>query len=309
MSISAHDGFIVLVFPFQSRMVFSRKKGVLSMKIALTVLFLTSLIILSLFAYRRYNSNLPGDTAGERYSDANSSQELENKLTYQVEHEANEEKTLVQKKVSDIQKGIALLTSVATGEEGREIAHWQNERGYFYGDGDSWENEVSDYDSYSDEVLKKLAIGGDRRASLIIGKKLAHISSPDTWGEAKEYLIEASVRGYSASLIEIGNLKIRDFVMARNKQDYETSMQAAIESRAWFEVALERGDPYARSHIRSLNKMYKIEFTEKEEETVQKLKMDLFSALVTNREQLGLPPFDNSYPAGLEILIQYTSLQ
>lgn len=180
-------------------------------------------------------------------------------------------------------------------EEALDMIAWQQERGYpsFTLDG---EIETPPYEHYSHETLQALANGGDPEAMFILGRKqLFGLGNHEL---AKSLFIEASVHGYTATFGHLGNISISKANIAKNSNKLAEAREHQKDAYAWFEAGILRGD----KALGLSKSMYNVKFNSEELQEISALANQYYSELATKREELNLPPFNNDYPAALDII-------
>lgn len=189
----------------------------------------------------------------------------------------------------------ATPSDLLSKEEVLEMIAWQQERGYPSHSLDG-EVEASPYEYYSVETLQDLADGGDPQAMLILGRK--QLFESGNYDLAKSLFFEASARGYTVTLAELGNASISKANRAKQANQLAKAKEHFKDAYAWFEVGILRGDK-AMGFSKS---MYNVKFTSEELQEIKAVTNQYYFELATKREDLGYPPFNNDYPAALDIV-------
>jgi len=179
---------------------------------------------------------------------------------------------------SQIQKSSA---SIKANREA--LLAWNRSRGYLLSS-ENGEPTVSDYDGYDNETLRELANQYDPRAMLMLGDRL---QAEGDLNEPTALYVEASVHGYTNSMIRLANISLQRYHAAENKSDKKHN---AMEAYSWFETAIMRGD----HHATRPKEMYSIEFNDEEQALIATMAEQHYKNLLARREQLGLGKFDNS---------------
>ncbi len=180
-------------------------------------------------------------------------------------------------------------------EEVLEMLAWLQERGHPSHSLDG-EVETSPYEYYSPDTLQELANGGDPQAMFVLGRK--QFLESGNYEQAKSRFIEASIHGYTVTFGHLGNISISKAYKAKAANSLAEAKEHQKEAYAWFEVGIMRGDKV----LGVSKRMYNIDFTPEEHQEIKALANQHYSELVAKREALGLLPFDNDYPAALDIV-------
>lgn len=189
-------------------------------------------------------------------------------------------------------------------EAASEIIAWQNDRGYTFADEDSDEALAVDYDSYENDALEELSINGDRRAALLLGRRLMQEDSQDSRNKAAAHLFEASARGYTASLIYIGAIVTIEALVAKSRGNVDEAIEHVINAKAWYKVAVLRGDPLAQNPMKNIDYLFRSdEIALVDEALVDEAAKRIYKDLTARRADLDLPEFENDYPPALDLLM------
>ncbi len=174
-----------------------------------------------------------------------------------------------------------------------EYVRWEGERGYL-----DWTFEGKqvplDYHTFSSQTLLEMVKSGDKKAMLFLSERLMNDGK---YIYAEPMLHQASIRGYTKTIIELGNTQL-----VKYKTDNSKGIEDVLEALAWYKVAVTRGDLNAIINYRITSRQY--ELNESELAFVNKRSDELYSSLVEKRAYLGLEKFDNSIPVFLEKTIK-----
>jgi hypothetical protein len=182
------------------------------------------------------------------------------------------------------------------------VLRFQRERGYSYlmiTDQDEFES--SDYDAYSNEVLERLARDGDMEAAMRLSRKIS--ANEEDFPKAHALAVEASVNGFSASLVDLGHMMKLWGSVAEKRGNSEQAKRFNMESAAWYKTAVLRGDPTGRLHY-DPDRQTGHNFTITELSEIDALAKQFYENLANERKKRNLPPFDNSYPMEMDLYVE-----
>ena len=172
-------------------------------------------------------------------------------------------------------------------EEMLEIIKWGEKRGYFEGE--------SPYHGYDKNILEELANNGDPLAQLEIGD---WYSKNNRLSKARTYFVEASINGYSYSLVQLSMIELGDFLKNPDRQESQANHKLLL-SYAYLEVGLMRGDFNAQTLLDSYDTDKIYHLSEEEHSQAISMARQIYAQYEAIREDRGLGPFDNSTPKGL----------
>jgi TPR repeat protein len=148
--------------------------------------------------------------------------------------------------------------------------------------------EVTDYDTYDSQTLKELANNNDPKAMMALSKRLLHKGELEL---AKPLLIQASVLGYTKSIVDLGFIYEDQFLRTKNKANI-------LQAIAWYQVAVKRGDITAEAALTLAMRQHS-DLNQDDYAEINTLAEDLYSSLAEVRRKTGLEDFDNSTPSAL----------
>lgn len=197
--------------------------------------------------------------------------------------------------LDEVAESIAQENDLLTKEDALEMVLWQQQRGY-PSLTPGGEVETSPYEHYENKILEDLAREGDPQAMLVLARKT--FSASGDYEAAESLYYDASVRGYTVSLAELGNLSISKANKALREGNGVQAKEHFKNAYAWFEVGVIRGDKALEFSKRA----YDVNFSEEEKLEIHQTANNYYSSLSEERQSLGFDPFENDYPVGLEIL-------
>jgi hypothetical protein len=163
------------------------------------------------------------------------------------------------------------------------VLRFQKERGYSYLLlTDEGEPAQSDYDSYSNDVLEKLAKAGDIEAAMRLSRKI--YLNEEEFPKAYSLSVEASVNGFSARLIDLGNMMKVWSRVTEKRGNSEQARKTAKESAAWFKTAILRGDPTGLLHY-DPSRQTNQQFTSAEQAEIDALANQSYENLANERKK------------------------
>lgn len=169
-------------------------------------------------------------------------------------------------------------SSVWVYQEPVEKKIWRNSRGIFSDD------ELLEYEAFKLDKLEELASKGDLKAIEVLSKY--ELSSGNT-KRFRELVDLGAVHGSLDSLRHLGAEKIGNYLDSRKEGD-------ALEMLAYMEFQGKRGDLYIKSKIPVVYKIHNFYPTQEQAEYIDRRADELMAEFEKRREELGLPPFDNS---------------
>lgn len=180
--------------------------------------------------------------------------------------------------------------------EAAEVTNWYAERGKFI----SGEGE-SEYLSYNQDTLEKLALGGDIRAMQMLAKMYMDREHFEQYGfvAAKKQYWNAAVHGSTEALIVLATLE-RTLVYDLATDEAEKKAQA-LEVLAIYKAVELRGDLWSPSNqVPVFKEMNHISISEIEQATINQRAQQIYSDLQQQRKEVGLGDFDNSIPESVK---------
>ena len=143
-----------------------------------------------------------------------------------------------------------------------------------------------------------LAENGDPKAQLMLGR-LAWGQKGD-FDKAVQYFKEASVKGYTISLGELGGIYSAMSRKFEGEGDTGKSRSYMKQAQAWWQVGVIRGD----APLYASRKQYepKDGFSEQELQEILGMAQTYYSELGNARNDQGLSEFNNEVPAALEAI-------
>ncbi|UUA71737.1 hypothetical protein [Cellvibrio sp. QJXJ] len=177
-----------------------------------------------------------------------------------------------------------------------EITKWYAERGKFI----SAEGE-SEYISYNQETLEKLAESGDIRAMQMLAKIYMDREHFERYGfdAAKKQYWNAAVHGSTEALIALATLeKTTVYDLATDEADKKSK---ALEVLALYKAVELRGDLWSpENQVPTFKEMNRITLSEAELAAVDQRARQIYSHLQQQRSEMGLGDFDDSMPESVK---------
>jgi hypothetical protein len=180
--------------------------------------------------------------------------------------------------LSNQQNQSSSTSSVWVYQERLEKKIWRNSRGIFH-DGESIE-----YEGYKLDRLEELANKGDLKAIDVLTKIELSNANVKRYDE----LVDLGVlHGSLTSLRLLSADKISKYVLSKKEEDL-------LEMFAYKEFQGKRGDLFVKSKIPVDYKIYDFYPTLEQAEFIDRRSNELMADYEKRREEMGLPPFDNS---------------
>lgn len=176
------------------------------------------------------------------------------------------------------------------------LKRWQETRGYF--------SEPSDYEAMGEATLRQLAEQGDARAQLLLAMRILGKRSIERGAqserimEARSLLFDASISGYTSSLISMSSLYLS---LSQQRDGFDPHSQL-LQAHAYAHLAQQRGDWNAATQLQALNATNPLDSAETQR--ARKVAMQLHALLNRYRQTAGLPPLIDGVPDDIEQLQQ-----
>lgn len=191
-----------------------------------------------------------------------------------------------------------------TPADARDNIHWHADKGYFT------EDDLSAYQSYSDDDLNNLIKSGDVRAMDLQARRLVDKKMSEA---AKVLYWMAAVHGSTASLKSIALLSEPDYKLGETVEEHNVVFrQSVIESLALMQTASLRGDiRNAAQGIKSLKQLYEYQakaqlvLSPDENLYIESRGQEIYEQLQRQRRELGLGEFDNSTSKVEQLLYEF----
>lgn len=175
-----------------------------------------------------------------------------------------------------------------------ELENWREYHGIFPSE------QRQTYESYDEVTLLELVRQGDLLAMYVLEK--LYLDNELEYEKAMEMIDLGIIYGSSYAFISKGQMvPHKTYVQKALKNepiDYERD--GIIEEMAYYQAALNRGNPFAIMVGESFIDSYHLTFTDEQIQKILKRSNELYNAAEEKREQLGLDPFDNSMPPSVE---------
>lgn len=192
-----------------------------------------------------------------------------------------------------------------------ELNDWLESEGHFGGIQFSPRPNLAqfdDYSSYGTDGLRQLADGqGDRKAQMALATRLMVEGEHE---EAEHWFREAAVNGYTVPISILGALhsfsRVRELPSSAGEEEAREAMrQGKLDALPYYEFAAMRGAPGAESMLHIMKERgdthpVNLEsggFSDEEWASAREQAIELYEDFETERQERGLPPFDNSQPA------------
>ncbi len=181
------------------------------------------------------------------------------------------------------------------------VAKWQRASGYYMDLSGLPEDYVGEieiihpYQSYDNDVLRELADNNDMTAAVMLGDRLLRSKDPSVREEGIRRHEQAAVLGSTFSAIILGS----EYFSRGPKGDDDNANK--IEALAWYQVALDRGDPGGASSINLAVGREPLDHATAQ--AVCERAASIRTSLEESRRSLLLPEFDDRpppLPDGLE---------
>lgn len=180
-----------------------------------------------------------------------------------------------------------------TPADARDNIQWHTDKGYFT------EEDLSAYQSYSDDDLNSLIKNGDVRAMDLQARKLVEKKMLEA---AKVLYWMAAVHGSSAGLRSLAFLSEPDYKLGETVEEHNVAYrQSVIESLALMQTASLRGDiRNAAQGVKSIKQLYEsqakapLALSSEEQFYIENRGQEIYEQLQRQRRDLGLGDFDNS---------------
>lgn len=196
-----------------------------------------------------------------------------------------------------------------------ELDDWLESQGHFGGLQLSQGPNVAqfdDYSSYGTDGLRQLAGNqGDRKAQMALGTRLMMEGEHE---EAEHWFREAVINGYTAPISMLGALRsfhrFRELPSSASEEEMrEAIRQGNLDALPYFEFAAMRGAPGAEGILHIMKELGDTsplnpgsdELSDEEWDSVRDQAIELYENFESERQERGLPPFDNSQPAIAEL--------
>lgn len=191
-----------------------------------------------------------------------------------------------------------------TSADARDNIQWHADKGYFT------EEDLSAYQSYSDDELNSLIKNGDVRAMDLMARKMVEQNMPET---ATVLYWMAAVHGSSASLRNLAFLAEPDYKLGETTEEHKiVYRQSVIESLALMQTAALRGDiRNAAQGVKSVKQLYESQSKEQlvlssaEQLRIETRSQEIYEQLQKQRRELGLGEFDNSISKVERLLYEF----
>ncbi|MFZ5841850.1 MAG: hypothetical protein ACOY3E_03035 [Pseudomonadota bacterium] len=183
---------------------------------------------------------------------------------------------------------------VPTPEEEVIIREWQESLGYvdYIEQNGVMVPQSNSYDSYPVKTLQQIADLGDRNAQLLFAQKMMEAGNVEA---AKPYLIQASVRGFTKSVIDLAQIHMD----IGSQTDINGAKESMIEAYAWLVVASRRGDLNG-DLLRQGIQRGPFKLDNADVQRAEEVARGKYDSLLAERRRIGLPDFDNAAPAAME---------
>lgn len=181
------------------------------------------------------------------------------------------------------------------------LKRWQETRGYF--------SEPSDYEAMGEATLRQLAEQGDARAQLLLAMRILGKRSIERGAQSERILVEhfmdarsllfdASVAGYTSSLISMSSLYL---ILSQQRDGFDPHSQL-LQAHAYAHLAQQRGDWDAATQLQALNATNPLDSADTQR--ARKVATQLHALLNRHRQTAGLPPLIDGVPDDIEQLQQ-----
>lgn len=169
-------------------------------------------------------------------------------------------------------------SSVWSYKEPLEEKVWRHSRGLFY------DGELIDYEGYKLDKLEELASKGDLKSIEVLRR---YERSSGNVKRYKELTDLGVVYGSLGALRGLSTEKISNYLLNRTEENL-------LEMFAYKEFQAKRGDLFIKSKIPVDYKIYDFYPTQEQAEHINRRSDELKVDYEKRREEMGLPPFDNS---------------
>lgn len=177
------------------------------------------------------------------------------------------------------------------------ITEWSEARGY-----DADRRFTLNYEAMDAETLNTLADQNDPKAHLVLANR-ALASTPgrqltdEQFDYIEKHLYSASMLGYSSTLNELSEL-----MRQRAINNFKTRQQWELEAYRFAYVSELRGDVNARTYLEMLKRSSPI--SDEDNQFILVEAENTYNDLAAQRNNLGLPDFDNTTPPEIEAMKQ-----